>query len=249
MDDDSDVMKLTPSKPYSLVLSFPGCPENTFGLWLPETAIFDSDSSRAECRSMTEWFRKTDQGASVVGEAEEGKWKAAFVCCLEPLAEDELMLVLEVKNVGDIPWTNYAQLAICLSAREKVFHDQRGERTFVVTEKAGLCPLAKTGIVGPLNHYPVDDRTDPEDGLQQTRVSSGFVARMSADSGLTVSFSWDKAARVDVNPGGLSCIHSHPSIGPLNPGETVRRRGFIMIKKATIQDSFEFMQAQLQRHN
>ena len=52
---------------------------------------------------------------------------------------------------------------------------------------------------------------------------------------------WEKAARVDVNPGGLDCIHSHPAVGPLKAGDTKSLKGFIMIREGTARDHYTEM--------
>jgi len=88
-------------------------------------------------------------------------------------------------------------------------------------------------------------RTDPDDAEERNQVADGYVARTSRDGKLTLSICWDESSRVDVNPGGLKCIHSHPAIGPLKPGETLTRKGLIMIKESSVQDNYELMKVRL----
>ena len=52
---------------------------------------------------------------------------------------------------------------------------------------------------------------------------------------------WEESARVDVNPGGLDCIHSHPSIGPLKAGDSRSLKGYIMMEEGTAEDHYSSM--------
>lgn len=242
--DRSELMKITPSDAYNLQLSSPKYPDATFSLWLPEIIIFDHDLDRAECVEMENWYEYSDNSIIVTGET-EGKQSVSFECKLTPMAEDEILMTLDIKNTGKESWSQYAQLAICLSPDQEVLHDSLGTRTFIHTRKGSLTTISEIGNAGDFNHYPVGIRTDPVDPDERNQVVDGYVARTSQDGKLTISICWDESSRVDVNPGGLKCIHSHPAIGPLAPGESLTRLGIILIGESSVQDNYELMKARL----
>ncbi len=247
-DKGSEFMKITPSDAYHMLLSSPIFPDATFSLWMPELVILDHDRSRASCVERNDWYEYTDNGISVVGET-EGKQSVFFECILTPIAEDEILMVLNITNRGVVPLSDYAQLAVCLSPDQEVLHDSMGIRTFVNAGNNHLLPISENGEAGGFNHYPVGNLTDPNDTEERNHIADGYVARTSQDEKLTFSVCWDESSRVDVNPGGLKCIHSHPAIGPLGPGETVTRTGLIMIKKSPVQDNYKLMQVRLSEYS
>jgi len=242
-----ELMSIKPAEAYNLVLSSPKYPDATFSFWLPELVIFDNDKDRAECKIHKDWY--TQKGQSIIVEGEtKGEQRVSFKCKLTPKSKDEILLTLNVRNTGDIPLSDYAHLAICLSPQQGVFWDSLGSRTYVNSKDGRLISILQNGDVKDFNHYPVGDRTDNADTEQRDPVSDGYVARTSPDGKLILSFCWDESARIDVNPGGLKCIHSHPAIGPLNPGERLTRKGLIMIKKSNVTDNYKLMQARISEY-
>ena len=142
--------------------------------------------------------------------------------------------------------SHYAHLAVCLSPRQdSCFSDKSGERTYVVNKNGKITSISELDTVGKFNHYPVAHVNDATDGVQRKTVLNGFVARTNKSEKSTISFMWDKAARIDVNPGGLDCIHSHPAIGPLKPGETTVCKGRLLIKDLSPEKSLNMMQKAL----
>ena len=56
-----------------------------------------------------------------------------------------------------------------------------------------------------------------------------MVFRESVDREHCLYIAWEKTARVDVNFNHLHCIHSHPLIGALGPGEETTVAGTIRV--------------------
>ncbi|MBI3987776.1 MAG: hypothetical protein HY343_12695, partial [Lentisphaerae bacterium] len=53
-----------------------------------------------------------------------------------------------------------------------------------------------------------------------TEAETGAVLRVSADGRWCVGTVWEGACEIFQNGDGNSCIHSVPSVGDLQPGET-----------------------------
>jgi hypothetical protein len=117
-----------------------------------------------------------------------------------------------------------------------------------MTTDAGIQSLTEAGVVGEYNHYAVGDHNDQADSLQRARVRDGFVTRESSGGKIYLSFMWDEAARVDVNPGGLDCIHSHAAAGPLKAGGSKSLKGFIMIREGTPGDQYDAMKDLIEKY-
>jgi hypothetical protein len=243
----SDRVKIALKDNFSLTLRFNAYPRFSFDLWLPELAIFDSDVDRSQGAQPIDgvWLGKWHGNLQVEGRLTSGNKIMDFICTLKPLSRNAIMLELEVLNAGKADWTDYAQLAFCLAPSEgnDSFSDKSGDRSYINSYQSGIQQITEAGEIGDFNHYPVGGLTDPKDSLQRARVKDGFVARQSADGQVTISFMWDVAARVDVNPGGLDCIHSHPAAGPLKAGESKLLHGFIMIREGTAEDQYKAMKS------
>jgi hypothetical protein len=248
----TDLVKIALKDNFSLTLRFTAYPRLSFDLWLPELAIFDSDLDRSQLAQPIDgvWLAKREGNLQVKGRLTAGNKVMDFKCTLKPLSMDAIMLDLEVLNSGQVDWTGYAQLAVCLAPSEgnAAFSDSTGARTYIHTRHAGIQSICEAGDVGDFNHYAVDDHNDPGDSVQRARVKDGFVARVSSDGKLSISFMWEDAARVDVNPGGLDCIHSHPAAGPLKAGKSKSLHGFIMIREGTAEDHYTSMKSLIEEH-
>jgi hypothetical protein len=240
---ESGHLTIKPVEPYIFQIQFQDDSLQQFRLWFPEVAIFDRDTSRAAIDEVAgeEWFKKTSDGFLVTGTIGNSYMRVDFKYNIRVVSDTMIKLELEVKNTGKLSWSDYAHLAACLAPVTPVFSDKAGDRTYIETEYNLLSSLIETGVVDDFNHYPVIPRTDLTDSVQRVQVVSGFVSRLSRDEKTNISFCWDKAARVDVNPGGLDCIHSAPAIGPLEPGETVLREGYVLLRKGTVLESCEIL--------
>jgi hypothetical protein len=225
---------------YCLTLRFDQYPKYAFYLWLPELAIFNDDQDRSSTAEPVEgvWLAKRQGNLQVKGRLRSADKQMDFRCSLHPQSASTILLELKVENTGLSDWTDYAQLAVCLApaGNNRAFSDSSGDRSYIINEDSGILPITQAGKVGAFNHYPVGERFDPKDSIQRTNVENGFVARESIDGKSTISFMWEHAARVDVNPGGLDCIHSHPAVGPLIPGESKTLKGYIMLEKGSPED-------------
>lgn len=241
---ESGHLRIKPVEPYIFQIQFQDDSLQQFRLWFPEVAIFNRDTSRAAIDEVAgnEWFKKTSDGFIVTGKIGNNNRWLDFKYNIRVVSDTVIKLELEVKNTGKLPWSDYAHLAACLAPVTPVFSDKAGDRTYIETEYNLLSLLSKTGVVDDFNHYPVMPRTDLTDSVQRVQVVSGFVSRLSRDEKTNISFCWDTAARVDVNPGGLDCIHSAPAIGPLEPGEIVLRKGFILLRTGTVLETYEILQ-------
>ena len=240
-----ELVKIALNDEYGLTLRFNVYPAYAFNLWLPELAIFDSDMDRSENAHPIDgvWLARRYGNLQVAGRLTTEIKSMDFKCTLNPLSASAIMLELEVMNSGQVDWTDYAQLAICLAPIEinTAFSDTSGERSYLVGQNSGIQAISEAGVVGDYNHYAVGDRNDHTDSIQRAFVKDGFVARESTDGKMSISFMWEDAARVDVNPGGLDCIHSHPAVGPLKAGDSKSLNGYILIRDGTSWDHYAFM--------
>jgi hypothetical protein len=242
-DNTTPAITILPDEdPYIFNIQFQRDSLYDFRLWFPELAIFDYDSSRANTVGAPDqkWSEKSQNGFLVSGEIYKNDMKIDFKYNIMAFSNEVIKLELEVKNTGRLPWSDYAQLAICLAPVSQYFSDRVGNRTFIHAGLDLFRSLKEAGTVRDFNHYPVKHRNDTNDPNQRIRVASGYVSRLSADKKCIISFSWDESARVDVNPGGLDCIHSHPAIGPLEPGNSIKRTGFIVLTHTDIKQNFNF---------
>jgi len=240
-----ELVKIALKDKYCLTLRFNEYPGYAFNLWLPELAIFDSDLDRSEAADPIDgvWLAKRHGNLQVKGRLTAGNKRMDFQCTLHPLSASSIMLDLEVLNSGKADWTDYAQLAVCLAPAgdNVVFSDTTGERSYINGQDAGISSITGAGVVGDYNHYGVGDRNDNTDSIQRAHLNDGFVARESTDGKISISFMWEEGARVDMNPGGLDCIHSHPAVGPLKAGDTKSLNGYILIRDGTAWDNYTFM--------
>ncbi len=240
-----ELVKIALKDKYCLTLRFNEYPGYAFNLWLPELAIFDSDLDRSQSAEPIDgvWLAKRYGNLRVTGRLRTENKSMDFKCTLNPLSTSAIMLELEVLNSGRLDWTDYAQLAVCLAPVESnaAFSDTSGERSYIISQNAGMHSITEAGVVGDYNHYAVGDRNDNTDPIQRAQLKDGFVARESHDGKITISFMWEKSARVDVNPGGLDCIHSHPAVGPLKAGDSKSLKGYIMIREGTAGDHYTLM--------
>jgi len=230
---------------FHLELNFPDYPDHHFSLWLPELVIFNKDSERKMLQSINgTWYEKDTGNVIVMGKTMEGARSLDFKCLLRPLSKSSVMLVLEVENTGTDAWSDYAQLAICLAPEkgELAFSDTSGAMSFIMSLEGEIIALPEAGTVEGYNHYPVGHRSDDSDTAQVTRIDDGFIGRTGSRGNTTISFMWNNSARVDVNPGGLDCIHSHPAIGPLDPGDSKIVFGFINIGPGDAASRYDIME-------
>jgi hypothetical protein len=236
------LLKILPDDPYLFNIQFQQDSIYKFRLWFPELAIFDCDSSRAltEDVSNGDWVEENQDGFIIFGKIGDNELKINFKYHIMAFSEKAVKLELEIENAGKLPWSDYAQLAVCLAPVGKTFSDTIGDRTYIHIGQNRLKSIAETSIVNSFNHYPVSPRSDSADLDQRIQLASGFVSRLSVEKQSVISFLWDKSARVDVNPGGLDCIHSHPAIGPLEPGGIIERTGFIVLTKTDVEQNFNF---------
>ena len=247
-----ELVKIALKDKYCLTLTFNDYPGYAFNLWLPELAIFDSDLDRSQAADPIDgvWLAKRHGKLQVTGRLRAGNKSMDFKCTLNPLSSSSIMLELEVLNSGQVDWADYTQLAVCLApADDNVsFSDTTGERSYINGQDAGISSITSAGEVGDYNHYAIGDRIDNSDSIQRARLNDGFVARESTDGKISISFMWEEAARVDVNPGGLDCIHSHPAVGPLKAGDSKSLKGFIVIREGTPGDHYVLMKDLIDKH-
>jgi len=247
-----ELVKIALKNKYCLTLRFNEFPAYAFHLWLPELAIFDSDLDRSRAAKPINgvWLARRQGNLQVSGRLTTGNKRMDFKCTLKPLSTSAIMLALEVINAGQQDWTDYTQLAVCLAPAEgnAAFSDTTGERSYINPQHTLIHSITGVGVVGDFNHYAVGDRNDPADSIQRSRVKDGFVARESSDGKISISFMWENAARVDVNPGGLDCIHSHPAAGPLKAGESKSLNGYIMIREGTARDHYTLMKELIDKY-
>ncbi len=233
--------RITPAEdPFKLIIQFGPSDSNEFTLWFPELAIFDQDSVRSNYLEYPgkEWYLAVGGSIFVFGVIGSGDYALEFNYALKPAANGKIEIMLEVKNTGKKILPAYSQLAICLSPESDTFSDKSGNNTCIVVNES-LLAISTAGNVDNFNHYPVGRLTDIRDLQERVSVSNGYVSRESKNGKLSCSMMWDKSARVDVNPGGLDCIHSHPSIGPLKPGSMIVRYGLIFLDETSIHDHYE----------
>ena len=246
LDNDEEVESgeyiiISPENPYFFKIQFQSDIQQYFHLWFPELVIFEADSSRATVPviSIRNWFIKTSDGFRVNGRIDDS---IDFHYFVKPVNRNMIKLELAVKNTGSHPFPCYAQLAVCLAPLSQTFSDTIGDRTFINVKESELKAVNEVAVFDNFNHYPVRPKTDLSDSVQRIQVSSGYVSRSNKDKNMFIAFFWDSVARVDVNPGGLDCIHSHPAIGPLNPGATIKRTGYILLKEGSASEGLKMSQ-------
>ena len=247
-----ELVKIALKDKYCLTLTFNEYPGYAFNLWFPELAIFDSDLDRSQAAEPIDgvWLAKRHGNLQVKGRLTAGNKSMDFKCTLHPLSASIIMLDLEVLNSGKVDWTDYAQLAVCLApADDNVsFSDKTGERSYINGQDAGISSITSAGVVGDYNHYAVGGHNDNTDSIQRAHLKDGFVARERTEGKISISFMWEEAARVDVNPGGLDCIHSHPAVGPLKAGDSKSLNGYILIGDGTAVDHYISMKDLIEKH-
>jgi len=240
-----ELVKIALKDEYGLTLRFNAYPAYAFNLWLPELAIFDSDLDRSKDAHPIDgvWLARRYGNLQVTGRLTTEIKSMDFKCTLIPISASAIMLELEVMNSGQVEWSDYAQLAICLAPVEgnTTFSDTSGERSFLLSQNSDIRSITEIGVVGDYNHYAVGGHHDQTDSIQRAQINDGFVSRKSSDGKISISFMWEDAARADVNPGGLDCIHSHPAVGPLKAGDSKSIKGFIMIQEGTPRDHYALM--------
>jgi len=218
-------------KGYFLHFESSAYPNHRWRLWFPELFIFNRDEMRAAPAGEPR-IEASGPELVVKGRTAPGEWAAGFEVRYR-LAGDRIDLDLSVTNLGTEAWGHYANFATCLSSTDAPdFVDQAGANTWIFPE--GAEPVSVRSQVGPAkgqtyHHFPVGNRHDPDDGDERRNVGRGCVARGNRDGSASLWFAWDRPARVDVNFNRLTCIHSHPAIGPLAPSESCRARGIIAL--------------------
>ena len=226
--------------PFRFLLQFADGNQSKFNLWLPELIIFNCDSLRSihDFPVDTVWFKNKILGYSVIGISDNGKYSVKYNYDIRILQENVISVIVRIFNIGEEELTDYAQIAVCVSPISEEFSDKQGSRTYIIKNNK-LVSIKDLDIVNTYNHYPVKDHSDSFDPDQRTAVSDNFVCRQNVTRNFYCSITWDKSVRIDVNPGGLDCFHSHPSIGPLKPGDSLCRYGIIYFSKSSGMDAYE----------
>ena len=227
--------RIIPSEiPFRFSIQFDKGERSKFNLWLPELIIFNCDSSRSirDFPIDTIWYRNKTNGYSVGGISENDICRVKYRYQLRILRENLVSIIIRAINIGDQELTDYAQMAVCLSPVSKEFSDKEGSRTYVIKNEK-LVSIKNIDVVNDYNHYPVKGHFDKSDPDQRVAVTDNYVCRKSVKGDFWCSITWDESVRIDVNPGGLDCFHSHPAIGPLKKGESLYRYGIILFSKST----------------
>jgi len=210
-------------------------------VWFPELFIFNQDEMRADPIGEPR-IDASGRDLVVKGQTAPGEFSAGFEVRYH-VAEDRIDLDLAVTNLGTEAWGDYANFATCLSSTDAPdFVDAAGANTWIFPE--GTTPVSVRSQVEQAkdqtyHHFPVGDRHDPDDGDERRKILRGCVARGNRDDSASLWFAWDRPARVDVNFNRLTCIHSHPAIGPLAPAESYRAHGIIALIPHPVADAFK----------
>lgn len=228
-------------KGYFLYFESTAYPNHRWRLWFPELFIFNQDQMRAAPVGDPR-IEVSDSKLVVKGQTAPGEWSAGFEVRYR-IDKNRIELDLAVTNLGTEAWGHYANFATCLSSTDAPdFVDEAGANTWIFPE--GAIPVSVRSQVEPVkdqtyHHFPVGHRHDPADGDERRSVDRGCVARESRDGSASLWYAWDRPARVDVNFNHLTCIHSHPAIGPLGPAESCRARGIIALIPHSVADAFK----------
>jgi predicted GH43/DUF377 family glycosyl hydrolase len=151
--------------------------------------------------------------------------------------EHGLALRVTVRNLSERTLHNVVAFP-CLGHPTPNFRDEAMERTFIVTA-AGLTALADTdrGTGDPIRtHYIVEGMRPmrfvgvPFWGEPSaTRAAAGAILRTSACGRFTVGTSWEAVCELFHNEDAHHCIHSVPTLGDIEPGDTRTVRGRIVL--------------------
>jgi hypothetical protein len=139
----------------------------------------------------------------------------------------------------------------CLGFPSEDFSDDRLERTFILSEE-GLIRVADTdrGTGDPRRtHYHIPGRAplryfaEPFWGAaSKTAAAGGAILRTRADGRFTVGTSWENVCEIFQNEDEHHhCMHSLPTLGDLDPGETRTVRGRIVLVEGGPQDALHWL--------
>ena len=197
-------------------------PGEKWRLWVPEVFIIQNDRDRHFGGiDSVNWQRNGDKVWYEIESWESEEYAAFFKIEISPMG-GTLHLQFTVRNVGTVKWGDIAHPALCLSSEDAHrFHHEDGNHTYINVNsswKSIYQLLDRMPVEKVYNHFLVAGLKDSSDFELRHHVASGDVARENKSQSYTLHFSWEDAARVDVNFNHLHCIHSHPKVGPLEPG-------------------------------
>ena len=218
-------------KPF-LLISMPWIAGAAWKLHIPEGFAlgYDKDRHFGPVGSV-EWHHEQDR-VFYRTELTEDRHYACGLRVEARAVENGVDLFAVVENQGTIEWPAYANLLVCLSCLAGgEFFDSDATRTFVSSgERMRTVRELIGGDREPgMTHFLTPPFEDPKDQLLAGRVDDGTVVRVREDGQYSVVFWWEDANRVDTNFNPMSCIHSHPQLGPLAPGGRKERRGWIRV--------------------
>lgn len=138
----------------------------------------------------------------------------------------------------------------CLGMPSPNFRDEAMERTFIVTER-GITALKETdrGTGDSVRtHYPVQGMRSKRfvgepfwGGLSKTTATRGAILRTGADGRFTIGTEWEAVCELFHNEDAHHCIHSVPTLGDLEPGETRTVRGKIVLVQGGPEEALDVL--------
>ena len=215
-----------------LLITMPWIPGAAWKLWIPEGAALASDKDRHFMSPRDIDWRRQEDRVFYRKEISDDRHYACGIRFEAQPVNNGVDLLVTVENRGTVEWPDYANLLVCLGClTEEAFSDRDGTRTFVRVkgETRTVRDLVAVNQTLQYTHFLTPPLEDPQDELLVGHVDHGSIIRVSEDGIHSVVFWWDNAVRVDANFDTISCIHSHPQIGPLPPGTQKECRGWIRI--------------------
>jgi hypothetical protein len=143
---------------------------------------------------------------------------------------------ITVRNVGDAQWTAEPMQLVCLrSGRSPAFRDYEALRTWV--RRNGSWVTVNSLIDGKFaDHRMCGFRVSSEGDERIERLS----AKTSADGAWALGLAVDRAQGLSFNfQEAVSCIHSNPSWGLLEPGEEATAHGRVYLVRGGPDDLYE----------
>jgi len=224
-------------------------------LRIPERVLADPSRLLVDHHGVPlRWRRLAGRGVQGTSSPDD-KTPVLLQVRLEPMARG-LALEMTIKNRSQEPLPHVVA-HVCLSHdhgknQPLQFRDPEHRRTYLVTRR-GLRCLAEFGV-GQRSHYRVEGEkpiglfSNPQrgeyrfwgGGLAPAVATEPWIASTDATGQWTVAIFWDRAAELFHNGDRPNrCIHSDPAFGTLAPGQSVTRRGMILLLRGTPQEALE----------
>ncbi len=221
-----------------ILIEHPDWPGASWRLMMPEYGW----ASKAQRSRNVEWPRRAGGQVSWRWADEEAKREAGndFWGSAAVLSPEEIEYRLTFRNLGDERWGAGKSSLICLISGEvPQFHDYEGHRTFVWKCGEGFTDIdsIQGGVWAP--HRMWGGRV-PAFASPERAAVERLIVKKSIDGRNALGIATEPAVGVSCNHQlHMSCIHSNPLWGSLDPGEEGTVRGKIYLLRGSVPDVFD----------